>query len=45
MTWPFEALRLNIGLPLLETLRSYRSSSAEFFFTDSMPSSALPFAL
>ncbi|MFD0320840.1 hypothetical protein [Lysobacter gummosus] len=25
ITWPIEALRLNIGKPLLESLRSWRS--------------------
>jgi hypothetical protein len=42
---PFEALRLRIGQPLLESLRSQRSSNPAFLFTDSMPYSALSFAL
>ena len=37
ITWPFVDFRLNIGLPDVDSLRSYLPSSGALVLTDSMP--------
>ena len=38
ITCQFPAFKLNIGFPLVDSLRSYLASSEAFFFIESIPS-------